>query len=135
VDLIQQVVEAVHLKGSFIYLQLLTFGRLATPAVLRSADPTYPFVSASNIPIVAGAEEKPRPMTTTEIDDYICLYAQAAENAMEAGFDGIEIHSELDLLSCSFFGLNSTPQMLVVPSRINFSKTCQTTERMHTAAA
>ncbi|KAJ7137844.1 NADH:flavin oxidoreductase/NADH oxidase [Mycena epipterygia] len=88
----KEVVKSVHSKGSFIFLQLLALGRGSIPAVLQAADPTFPYISASDIPAVVGAE-KPRPLTTAEIDEYAGLYAQAAKNAMEAGFDGVEIHA------------------------------------------
>ncbi|KAJ7448243.1 NADH:flavin oxidoreductase/NADH oxidase [Mycena galericulata] len=87
----KEVVESVHAKGSFIFLQLLALGRGAVSAVLKSEDPTFPYVSASNIPVTPDAE-KPRPLTVSEIDEYVGLYVQAAKNGMEAGFDGVEIH-------------------------------------------
>ncbi|KAF8868499.1 hypothetical protein BD779DRAFT_1481416 [Infundibulicybe gibba] len=34
----------------------------------------------------------PRELTISEIDEYVALYAQAARNAVAAGFDGVEIH-------------------------------------------
>ncbi|KAJ7450856.1 hypothetical protein FB451DRAFT_1146219 [Mycena latifolia] len=88
----KEVVDAVHAKGSFIFLQLCALGRNAMPAVLKAEDPSFELVSASDIPVAEGAE-KPRPLTVAEIDEYVGLYAQAAKNAMEAGFDGVEIHN------------------------------------------
>ncbi|KAJ6588097.1 FMN-linked oxidoreductase [Mycena capillaripes] len=87
----KEVVESVHSQGSFIFLQLVALGRVAMPAVLKAEDPTFPLVSASDIPATEGAE-RPRPLTIAEIQEYVTLYAQAAKNAMEAGFDGVEIH-------------------------------------------
>ncbi|KAJ7171318.1 FMN-linked oxidoreductase [Mycena filopes] len=89
----KEVVSSVHAKGSFIFLQALAFGRGAIPAVLAAEDPTFPFVSASDIPADPTAEVRPRALTTAEIAEYVELFAQAARNAMEAGFDGVEIHS------------------------------------------
>ncbi|KAJ6625225.1 NADH:flavin oxidoreductase/NADH oxidase [Mycena sp. CBHHK59/15] len=89
----KEIVESVHAQGSFIFLQLLALGRAALPAILKAEDPTLPFVSASNIPITEGAEERPRPLTIGEIEEYVGLYSQAAKNAMDAGFDGVEIHA------------------------------------------
>ena len=43
-----QVVDAVHLKGSFIYLQLWALGRLADPHILKEEGP-FPYVSASDV--------------------------------------------------------------------------------------
>ncbi|KAJ6569840.1 hypothetical protein DFH09DRAFT_1154901 [Mycena vulgaris] len=44
--------------------------RASTPATLNSEDPTFPFVSGSEIPIVEG-DEKPRSLTVSEIKEYV----------------------------------------------------------------
>ncbi|KAJ7620054.1 NADH:flavin oxidoreductase/NADH oxidase [Roridomyces roridus] len=85
----KKVTDAVHAKGSYMFLQLWALGRAAEPAVLAAEG--LPFVSASNIP--AGTGEVPRPLSVEEIQEYIQLYATAASNAVhKAGFDGVEIH-------------------------------------------
>lgn len=48
-------------------------------------------VSASDLAYEGG--EKPEPMTKEDIKRYVGHYKQAALNAIEAGFDGVEIHS------------------------------------------
>lgn len=45
----------------------------------------------SNIPFEGG--DQPEALSEQEILEYIGLYVQAAKNAIEAGFDGVEIHS------------------------------------------
>jgi hypothetical protein len=37
-------------------------------------------------------ESRSREITTAELREYVQLYSKAASNAMEAGFDGVEIH-------------------------------------------
>ncbi|KIY72910.1 FMN-linked oxidoreductase [Cylindrobasidium torrendii FP15055 ss-10] len=86
----KEITDAVHAKGSFIYLQLWALGRAADPAVLKE-EGDYPYVSASDIPM-PGNPVNPRPLTVEEIKEYVGLYAQAARNAVKAGFDGVEIH-------------------------------------------
>ena len=49
------------------------------------------FVSSSAVPIDEGGE-KPRSLTEEEIWEFVGEYAAAARNAIEAGFDGVEIH-------------------------------------------
>ncbi|THV00003.1 NADH:flavin oxidoreductase/NADH oxidase [Dendrothele bispora CBS 962.96] len=91
----KEVTEAVHAKGSFIYLQLWAIGRIAYVNSLAKEDPSYDIVSASDIPLSdrPATDPKPRPFTIPEIKEYIALYAQAASNAVhKAGFDGVEIH-------------------------------------------
>ncbi|CAK5262933.1 unnamed protein product [Mycena citricolor] len=87
----KEIVAAVHAQGSFIYLQLWAHGRAALPDTLGD----NPYVSASDIPLSdrPADEIKPRPLSTTEIAEYVELYARAASNAVhKAGFDGVEVH-------------------------------------------
>ncbi|KAA1472714.1 NADH:flavin oxidoreductase/NADH oxidase [Dentipellis sp. KUC8613] len=88
----KRVTDAVHAKGSFIYLQLWALGRAADPSQLKRENPAYDLVSASDVPMAGGGT--PRPLTQAEIKEYVQLYATAADNAVhKAGFDGVEIHN------------------------------------------
>ncbi|KAJ7113245.1 FMN-linked oxidoreductase [Mycena crocata] len=88
----RQVTEAVHAKGSFIYCQLFAMGRGATTPELADPDFDFDLVSASAIPL-PGETITPRELTVPEIQEYVKLFATAAENAVhKAGFDGVEIH-------------------------------------------
>ncbi|KIY64624.1 FMN-linked oxidoreductase [Cylindrobasidium torrendii FP15055 ss-10] len=99
----KEITDNVHAQGSYIYLQLWAIGRAAEPDVLASEDPSLPFVSASSIPL-AGTTIAPRPLTIPEIQEYVQLYATAAENAVhKAGFDGVEIHGANGYLIDQFF--------------------------------
>ncbi|KKY31045.1 putative nadh:flavin oxidoreductase nadh oxidase family protein [Diaporthe ampelina] len=85
------VTKAVHDNKSFIYMQLWALGRASRLEGLKKvAGPDAKVVSASDIPLEGG--EKPTPLTEDEIRWYIGQFAQAAKNAIEAGFDGVEIH-------------------------------------------
>ncbi|KAJ6612867.1 hypothetical protein B0H10DRAFT_1806688 [Mycena sp. CBHHK59/15] len=86
------VTEAVHAKGSFLFMQLWALGRAARPSDLRAEDPSFPYVAPSAV-VLTGKVETPRPLTIPEIKEYAALYAQAAKNAIVAGCDGVEIHS------------------------------------------
>ncbi|KAG6371573.1 hypothetical protein JVT61DRAFT_9282 [Boletus reticuloceps] len=86
------VTDAVHAKGSYIFLQLWSMGRVADVDFLENQDPPSPYVSASSVTLT-GRPRPPRPLTEAEIQDYIAAYATAASNAVHsAGFDGVEIH-------------------------------------------
>ena len=88
----QKVTDAVHAKGSFIFLQLWALGRVASPTVLKN-EGGFDVVGASPIPLTSNTGSvTPRELTVAEIKEYVQLYAKAARNAMEAGFDGVEIH-------------------------------------------
>lgn len=96
----KKITDAVHAKGSKIWVQLWALGRAAWPdpegsgGAVKNEDFDFKnnFVSASDVPMAAGLPA-PRPLTEEEIHSYINDYATAAKNAVEkAGFDGVEIH-------------------------------------------
>ncbi len=88
IDAWKPVTKAVHDRGSFVYVQLWMCGRAARPgAVKRGAE----VVSASDVPVTPESPV-PRPMTEAEIVVFINDHRQAARNAIEAGFDGVELH-------------------------------------------
>ncbi|KAH8816690.1 hypothetical protein F5884DRAFT_776996 [Xylogone sp. PMI_703] len=86
-----EVTAAVHAKQSYISLQLWALGRAAKQAQLtKELGPDAKVVSSSDVPFEGG--DKPTPLTEEEIQHFIGLYAQAAKNAIKAGFDAVEIH-------------------------------------------
>ncbi|TFK50391.1 NADH:flavin oxidoreductase/NADH oxidase [Heliocybe sulcata] len=89
----KRVVDAVHARGSYIYLQLWALGRQASPEQLESEGlPSSTYVSSSDVPL-PGQSRAPRPLTTEEVKEWVQLYATAAKNAVHgAGFDGVEVH-------------------------------------------
>lgn len=80
----------MHAKGSFIFAQLWALGRVAEPSILKG-EGDFDVVSASPIPS-SNESVTPRELSIAEIKEYVQLYAKAARNAIEAGFDGVEIH-------------------------------------------
>ena len=80
----RKITDAVHAKGSFIYCQLFAPGR-------AGAKEGYPLYSSSPTPMEPGASV-PQEMTEAEIWACIAEFGAAAKNAIEAGFDGIELH-------------------------------------------
>jgi len=98
----KKVTDAVHAKGSYMYLQLWAIGRAASVKQLKSEDPSFEYVSAGDVPLPKEPlhEEEygndpphPRPLTKGEIAEYVRLYATAARSAVQrGGFDGVEIH-------------------------------------------
>lgn len=96
----KKVTDAVHAQGGLIILQIWHGGRAAVPLNSNNTPNVAP--SAIAIPNHVGAEftatgEKidnalPRALTEEEIPEIVALFAQAAKNAIAAGFDGIEVH-------------------------------------------
>lgn len=85
----KEVVDAVHAKGSFVYIQLWALGRVADQRILEAEG--FKLQSASAVPVSEG-KPVPEAMSEGDIEALIKDYANAAQNAMEAGFDGVEIH-------------------------------------------
>ena len=83
----------MHSRGSSIFLQLWALGRVANPAVLKE-EGGFDVVGASPIPAASDKGSViPRELTVAEIKEYVQLYSKAARNAIEAGFDGVEVHA------------------------------------------
>lgn len=92
------VTEAVHSEGGLIFLQLWHVGRISHSSLLGGNLPVAPSaIAAPGDAFTASFErapfETPRALETVEIPSLVNDYAQAAHNAKQAGFDGVEIHS------------------------------------------
>ena len=100
----KEVTTAVHKRGSHIFLQLWAAGRAADAENLKSEG--FDVVSSSAVPY-SDTAAMPRELTEEEILGYLRDYAQAARNAIEAGFDGVEIHGANGYLIDQFIQDNS----------------------------
>ena len=92
------VTDAVHERGGRIFLQLWHVGRISHPSLQPDgALPVAPSAIApeGNAATYEGEQPfvTPRALETEEIPGIIEQYRQGAENALAAGFDGVEIHS------------------------------------------
>lgn len=85
----KSVTDAVHKKGSFIYMQLWALGRVADKAQAEKEGIT---ITSSSANPLSSEYATPKELTVDEIKETVGRYAQAAKNAIEAGFDGVEIH-------------------------------------------
>jgi N-ethylmaleimide reductase len=91
------VTDAVHQQGGRIFLQLRHSGRISHPDLQPDgALPVAPSAIAPTGNAVTPSGFKPyvtpRALETFEIPSIIQQFRQAAENALAAGFDGVEIH-------------------------------------------
>jgi NADPH2 dehydrogenase len=53
----------------------------------------FDLVAPSPIPLSNSSGDVPRELTNAELKEYVELYSKAARNAIEAGFDGVEVHA------------------------------------------
>jgi N-ethylmaleimide reductase len=94
------VVDAVHAEGGLIFLQLWHVGRVShssfQPGGVLPVAPSAVPISAELKTMTADGKpttyETPRALETFEISGVVDGFRQAAINAREAGFDGVEIH-------------------------------------------
>ena len=93
------ITDEVHSKGCFIFCQLFAMGRAADVEVAKKEGVSI--VGPSAIPIETGAPI-PRPMTIEEIKQTVRDFAAASENAISAGFDGVECHGANGYLGDQF---------------------------------
>lgn len=94
----KKVTQAVHAAGGKIAIQLWHVGRISHPDLLPSGTlPVAPSALRPSGQVFTGSEMKdyvtPRALDSAEIPGLITRYVEACRNAMEAGFDGIEIHA------------------------------------------
>jgi N-ethylmaleimide reductase len=93
----KKVTQAVHDKGGRIFLQLWHVGRISHP--FFQPDNALPVAPSSIKPDAQAFTENgkedcptPRALETAEVEEIILQYGKAAQNAKDAGFDGVEIH-------------------------------------------
>ena len=86
----KKVYDAIHTKGSFVYQQLWHQGRAVDANYVRSRGFKY---SSSSNKVMPGRDVAPEPLTEEEILTIINDFRKAARNVVDAGGDGVEIHS------------------------------------------
>jgi len=91
------VTKAVHKEGGKIFIQLWHVGRVSHPDFLDGKLPWAPsaveFDYQARTPSGPKAAPTPHAMTVEEISLVVEQFKVAARNAVEAGFDGVEIHA------------------------------------------
>lgn len=108
----KKVAEAVHARGGRIFMQLMHCGRVTHPSLLPDgSQPQAPSAikAAGQTYTAAGLQDfvTPHAMTITEIADVVEGYRQAARHAIEAGFDGVELHAASGYLPEQFLSTGS----------------------------
>ncbi len=109
----KKTTEAVHEKGGKIFLQIMHTGRVShsanMPEGARILAPSAIADGGNMWTDTQGMQktEMPEAMTADEVKAAIQEFIQAAKNAIEAGFDGVEIHAANGYLPNQFLNPNS----------------------------
>lgn len=98
-----KIAKAIKEKGSKAVIQVYHGGRMVEPKLIGGQSPVGP--SAIAAPRVGAAT--PIALTADEVDDMIDKFGQAVRRAIEAGFDGVEIHGANTYLIQQFYSPNS----------------------------
>ncbi len=90
----KKITDAVHQKNGCIFLQLWHCGRVSHPALHDGRLPLSASSTTMNMSLGHSGYtcSRSRAATKSEITNLVNKFAMAAQNAMEANFDGIEIH-------------------------------------------
>ena len=94
----RRVADAVHEAGGAIVMQVMHGGRISHPEISGTGRIVAPSAHAAPGETRVADDDKvaypvPHALTTGEIRDIIDGFAAAARNAIEAGLDGVEVHS------------------------------------------
>ncbi|MFD9698399.1 alkene reductase [Lentzea sp. NPDC059081] len=89
------VTDAVHANGGRIFAQLMHGGRVGHPEV-AGYQPVGPSAVATGTEVFTPTGMQPAPvpraLAVAEVADQVAAFADAARKAVEAGFDGVELH-------------------------------------------
>lgn len=106
-----RVAEAVHAEGGKIVMQIMHGGRQSHPALNGGRRVLAPSAIAAPGLMHAGAEKtpyvEPEAMTLDEIGAMIADHIDAARRAIDAGFDGVEMHAANGYLMHQFLAPGS----------------------------
>jgi len=117
---LKKLAETIKGEGALAILQMFHGGRMAIPAEI----PGGQTISASSVAAERPGAMIPREMTEAEIQDTIKAFGETAKLAMDAGFDGVEIHGANTYLLQQFFSPHSNRREDVwggsIEKRMNF---------------
>lgn len=108
----RQVTDGVHAQGARIFVQLMHTGRVAhvanLPAGAEVVGPTDTVLDGQMYTDTQGMQphSRPRAMTAADIEQAVGEYVNAARLAIEAGFDGVELHAANGYLLEQFLNAN-----------------------------
>jgi N-ethylmaleimide reductase len=104
------VTEAVHTNGGRVFAQIMHGGRVSHPDTtgLRPVGPSaVPATGEVFTPTGPQPTPVPRALGTEEVPEHAESYAAAARRAVDAGFDGVELHGANGYLISQFLAPNA----------------------------
>ncbi|MEV8229869.1 alkene reductase [Streptomyces sp. NPDC079167] len=106
----RQVTDAVHTGGGRVFAQLMHGGRVSHHET-TGLQPVGPSAVAGEGSVFTPSGPQPMPVPqalgTDEIPEHVQSYAHAARRAVDAGFDGVELHGANGYLISQFLSSNA----------------------------
>lgn len=114
----RKTTDAVHAAGGRIFAQLWHVGRLSHASLLDGEQPvSSSAIQAVGVNVFIAGEDGRTPgfvqasasraLSVAEIGEVVAQYRAAARNAMDAGFDGVELHGANGYLVNQFIDSNA----------------------------
>ncbi|ALV22644.1 MULTISPECIES: NADH-dependent flavin oxidoreductase [Carnobacterium] len=103
IESLSKLAKTIQSTGAKAILQIFHVGRMGTSSTLRGEQP----VSASAVPALRDFAETPRALSDQEVRELIKAYGEATRRAIQAGFDGVELHGANTYLIQQFFSPHS----------------------------
>ncbi len=100
---LRRLASAIQGQGARALLQIFHGGRMCPPELVPGGE----IVSASDVPSAQNGNVMPRPLSEEEIEAMVAAFGEATRRAIEAGFDGVEIHGANGYLIQQFFSPHS----------------------------
>ncbi|MEM1501906.1 NADH-dependent flavin oxidoreductase [Domibacillus sp. 8LH] len=97
-----RLASAIKAEGAKAILQIFHGGRQVPPHLVDGD-----VVSASSVPAEAEGSPVPRELSATEVEEIVAAFGETTRRAVEAGFDGVEIHGANGYLIQQFFSPHS----------------------------
>lgn len=98
-----KIAKVIKEKGSKAIIQVYHGGRMVEPKLIGGQSPVGPSAIAAPRPNAP----TPIALTAEEVDEMIDKFGQAVRRAIQAGFDGVEIHGANTYLIQQFYSPNS----------------------------
>ncbi|WP_282155024.1 NADH-dependent flavin oxidoreductase [Cytobacillus gottheilii] len=99
---LKQLASGIKEQGAKAILQIFHGGRQCPPDLVNGD-----VVSASNIPSEGEGNPVPRGLSEAEVEEMIEAFGETTRRAIEAGYDGVEIHGANGYLIQQFFSPHS----------------------------
>lgn len=103
IESLAKLAKKIQESGSKAILQIFHVGRMESSSNLRGLQP----VSASAVAAERKGAEVPRELTDKEIESLVNDFGEATRRAIEAGFDGVELHGANTYLLQQFYSPHS----------------------------